>query len=97
MSDATYPATESDLAIHPGELLGEEIEIRGLTQKALADAMGRPAQVVNEIVRGRKAITAGTAIQLEHALGVSARFWMNLQSAYDLARAREASNARKSA
>lgn len=97
MSSRTYPATESDLAIHPGELLAEEIEERGLTQKALAEAMGRPAQVVNEIIRGRKAITAETAIQLEHALGPSARFWLNLQSMYDLTRAREAMKVRKSA
>ena len=89
MSNETYPATESDLAIHPGELLAEELEARGLTQKALANAMGRPAQVINEIIRGRKAITAETAIQLERALGTSARFWLNLQSMYDLARARD--------
>jgi HTH-type transcriptional regulator/antitoxin HigA len=69
--------------------LAEEIDERGLTQKALAEAMGRPAQVVNEIIRGRKAITAETAIQLERVLGTSARFWLNLQSMYDLARARE--------
>lgn len=79
---------ESDVAIHPGELLGEEIGVRGLTQKALAEAMGRPAYVVNEIVRGKKAITAESALQLEEALGISARFWLNLQTDYDLTRAK---------
>lgn len=97
MINGTHPAIESDLAIHPGELLAEEIEEHGLTQKALAEAMGRPAQVVNEIIRGRKAITAETAIQLESALGTSARFWLNLQSMYDLTRARESMARRESA
>ncbi len=97
MISETYPATESDIAIHPGEYLAEEIDERGLTQKALSEAMGRPPQVVNEIIRGRKAITAETAIQLERALGTSARFWLNLQSMYDLTRARESMARRKSA
>jgi addiction module HigA family antidote len=69
MTYPRYSATESNLAVHSGELLGEELEARGLTQKALAEAMGRPVQAVNEIVRGRKAITARSAIQLDEALG----------------------------
>ncbi|MCY4639451.1 MAG: HigA family addiction module antitoxin [Chloroflexi bacterium] len=80
---------ESDLAIHPGELLAEELESRGMTQRALAEAMGRPPQVINEIVRGRKAITAATAIQLEEVLGTSARLWLGLQATYELIRARQ--------
>ena len=80
---------ESDLAIHPGELLAEELEARGMTQRALAEAMGRPAQVINEIVRGKKAITAETAIQLEDALGTSAPLWLSLQSSYELTKARQ--------
>ncbi|MYH40802.1 MAG: HigA family addiction module antidote protein [Chloroflexi bacterium] len=80
---------ESDLAIHPGELLGEELESRGMTQRALAEAMGRPPQVINEIVRGKKAITAETAIQLEEVLGTSARLWLGLQATYELTRARQ--------
>ena len=80
---------ESDLAIHPGELLGEELEARGMTQRALAEAMGRPPQVINEIIRGKKAITAETAIQLEDVLGTSARLWLGLQATYELTRARQ--------
>ncbi len=79
---------ESDLAVHPGELLAEELAARGMTQRALAEAMGRPPQVINEIVRGRKAITAETALQLERTLGTPAYLWMNLQAQYELARAR---------
>ena len=73
-----------DVAFHPGETLAEELEARGMTQRELAEKMGRPVQVVNEIVRGRKAITAQTAWDLEGALGVSAEFWMNMQTSYDL-------------
>ena len=60
-----------------------------MTQRALAEAMGRPPQVINEIVRGRKAITAATAIQLEEVLGTSARLWLSLQATYELIRARQ--------
>jgi HTH-type transcriptional regulator/antitoxin HigA len=79
---------ESDVAVHPGELLAEELAARAMTQRALAEAMGRPPQVINEIVRGRKAITAETAIQLERALGTPAHMWLQLQMQYELAVAR---------
>lgn len=81
---------DSDLAIHPGELLAEELEVRNLTQTALAREMGRPVQAINEIVRGRKSVTAETAVGLEAALGIDARIWMSLQSQYDIVIAREA-------
>jgi len=79
----------SDLAIHPGELLAEEIEVRGMTQRELAERMGRPAQAINEMVRGKKAITAETAVQLEAVLGIPAHLWVNMQGAFDIHRARE--------
>ena len=59
-----------------------------MTQSALAKAAGRPFKAINEIVNGKKAITAETAIQLERALDISARTWMNLQTTYELAKAR---------
>ena len=54
----------SDLPIPPGELLEEEIAAIGMTQQELAMRTGRPAQVINEIIRGKKAITHETAIEL---------------------------------
>lgn len=84
------PRIESNLAIHPGELLAEELEFREMTQKQLALAMGRPPQAINEIVRGKKAVTAETAVQLEGVLKIPAHFWMNLQTMYDLKRVRQA-------
>ena len=82
-----------DRAIHPGVYLGEEIEARGMTQTELAHRMERPVQVVNEIVRGRKAISEETALGLERVLGTPARVWLNLQSMYGLVRARLAEEA----
>ena len=97
MANAPTARVESNLAIHPGEFLAEELEAREMTQKQLAVAMGRPPQAINEIVRGRKAITAETAVQLEHALRIPAHFWMNLQTIYDITRARQAERNRATA
>ena len=77
-----------DVAIHPGEILAEELAAREMTQVALAERMGRPVQAVNEIVNGKKAITAATALELEKALGVPAHVWVNLQGQYELTQAR---------
>jgi HTH-type transcriptional regulator/antitoxin HigA len=68
----------------PGDHVREEIEYRGWTQGDLATIMGRPVQVINEIINGRKAITARTARELEAALGTSAQTWMNLETSYRL-------------
>jgi HTH-type transcriptional regulator/antitoxin HigA len=73
-------------AFAPGEYLAEELEARGWSQLDLADILGRPVQAVNEIIKAKRAITADTARGLAEAFGTSAQLWMNLQSAYDLAR-----------
>lgn len=84
----------SDLAIHPGEYIEDELKGRGMTQRELARRMGRPYQAINELVRGRKAVTAETAIELEEALGLSAQTWLNLQMAHDLTLAHQRRAAR---
>ena len=90
MADETFPYVESDAPVsHPGSLLAEELEVRGMSQRELARRIGRPFQVVNEIVRGRKAITAETALQLEAEFGTPAYLWLALQSDYDLFKARQ--------
>lgn len=78
----------SDLPIPPGELLEEELEAAGMTQQELAIRTGRPAQVISEIVRGKKAITHDTAIELEKVLGVPAHIWVGLEAEYQLVKAR---------
>ena len=80
---------ESRIPTHPGEILSEEFLIPlGVTQVALAKHIGVPVQRINEIVRGKRGITAETAWLLSQAFGTSPEFWGNLQSAYDLARSR---------
>jgi HTH-type transcriptional regulator/antitoxin HigA len=77
-----------DVAIPPGETLAEELEARAMSQKALALKMGRPVQMVNEIVLGKKQIVARTALDLEAVLKIPAEFWMNLEVGYQLTKAR---------
>ena len=84
----TEPRAYSDMPIPPGEVLAEELEARGMTQRELAARLGRPAQAVNEIIKGKKAITAETALELEKALGIGAHFWANLEADYRITLAR---------
>lgn len=83
----TEPQITSDLAIPPGEYLEEVLEDIGLNQAELARRMGRPAQAINEIMKGEKAITPETSIQLEKVLGVPAYIWAGLESEYRLIKA----------
>lgn len=79
MTDKLYPP------IHPGEILMEDfIELFGITQHKLSVAIGVPPRRVNEIVHGKRAITADTALRLGKYFGVDPQFWLNLQSRYDL-------------
>lgn len=80
-----------DLAIPPGEFLAETLEEARISQAALAKQMDRPAQAINEIVRGKKEITPETALQLEAALGIPAHIWTRLEADYQLTKARLAS------
>lgn len=71
--------------IHPGEILQEEFLVpMGLSQYRLAKDICVPARRINEIVHGQRAISADTALRLSKFFGTSERFWMNLQSHYDL-------------
>lgn len=77
-----------DIAIPPGEYLAEEIEARGISQTELSRRMGRPLNAINEIINGKKAITAETALQLEEVMPeIPARFWLNLETDYRLTKA----------
>jgi len=77
--------------VHPGEVLQEEFLMPlGISQNALARAMAVPPRRINEIVLGKRGITADTAVRLAAALGTSERFWLGLQADYDLEEARRA-------
>jgi HTH-type transcriptional regulator / antitoxin HigA len=70
----------------PGEFVREELEARGWTQGDLAEILGRPLRLVNELIAGKKQITPETACGLAEAFGTDALYWMNLDSAYRLAK-----------
>lgn len=74
----------------PGEFLREELEARNWTQTELAEIIGRPVRLINEIIAGKKAITPETAIQLGESLGTGAEVWMNLESQYQLSKVKSA-------
>jgi len=76
--------------VHPGEILLEEFLVpMNLSQNALARAIGVAPRRVNEIVLGKRAITADTALRLAKAFGTSEAFWLGLQADYDLEEARK--------
>ncbi len=72
-----------------GDFLREELRVRNITQKDLAEKLNRPIKTICEIVKGQKSITAETAIQLESALGIPAEFWLVIQSHYQLKKIKE--------
>ena len=76
---------------HPGEILLEEfLEPAGMTQSALAEKLGWTTARLNELVKGKRGITAAAALDLADALGTSPKLWMNLQATYDLDKAAKA-------
>ena len=77
--------TTAHESIHPGEILLEEfLNPLGISQYRLALAIAVPPRRINEIVHGKRGISPDTALRLARALGTSDRFWMNLQTRYDL-------------
>jgi addiction module HigA family antidote len=75
--------------IHPGEILGDELKEIGLSAKRLADVIQVPPNRLYQILAGNRSMTADTALRLSQYFGMSADFWMNLQSAYELDLARQ--------
>ena len=99
ISRADIASGKAKLAVHgkdqtlplvpPGEVLEQEFMLpMTLSARALARDIGVPPNRITEIIRGERAITADTALRLSRRFGVSAEFWMNLQTAHDLEKAR---------
>jgi addiction module HigA family antidote len=81
--------------VHPGEILLEDfLKPKAISQYRLARALGVPAQRVHDLVHGRRAITADTALRLARFFSIEAQFWMNLQTRYDLEMAADTSQER---
>ncbi len=81
------------IAFHPGELLLEEVEERKLKKSELAKALRIQPGNLTELFKGERNISARLAVKLELALGISAEYWLGLQSAYDLYNARQLEHA----
>ena len=69
---------------HPGEVLRDEIESRGITQTQLANEIGVRVSLLNELINGKRDFTIEYAMMIEVALGIDADFWMRMQMAYNL-------------
>jgi addiction module HigA family antidote len=85
ITEEAMMATRDIPPIHPGEILLEEfLKPMGISQYALAKAIKVPPRRINEIVQGKRAITADTALRLARFFGTDAQSWLNLQTRYDL-------------
>jgi addiction module HigA family antidote len=78
----------TDVLLHPGEVLAEELEARGIFQKDFAAGINMRPPHFNELLKGKRHISALLALKLEQQLGIKADFWMRLQIDYDLKLAR---------
>ncbi len=87
-----YTATDNLPAVHPGEILRDELEELGLSARKFADHIGVPPNAVTQILNGERRVTAEMALRLGRAFGTGEGYWMSLQSYYDakLARAKMA-------
>lgn len=74
--------------IHPGEMLKDELQARGLSQKRFASIIGVSYSVLNEILNGKRPITTEYALKIEAATDIPAYMWLNMQSAYNMQTAR---------
>ena len=70
--------------VHPGEILGEELDERGLSASALAAAVGVPTNRVTAILNGQRGVTADTALRLARYFGTTPQLWLNLQKSFEL-------------
>ena len=77
-------------AVHPGEVLKEELDELGITPTELARQIDVPANRMSQIIAGKRSITGDTALRLGHWFGTNPQFWMNLQAQFELVAARKA-------
>ena len=75
---------EPDEPTHPGEVIKDEIELRGISQRKLATQMGMSYTILNEVLNCKRAVTTEYALLFEAALGIDAELWIKMQSRYNL-------------
>ena len=71
-------------AVHPGEILKEELETLGVSQTELARQINVPPNRISQVIAGKRSVTGDTALRLGHWFGVEPQFWLNLQTQFDL-------------
>lgn len=84
-----YQTITSSLAIHPGEMIKDEIKERGITQRQLAAQMEVSPTVLNEVLNGKRPVTTEYAMMLEAVLGIDAGIWLRLQMDYNMQMAKQ--------
>ena len=72
------------IAIHPGEIIKDELDAREMKQKELASLMSMPTSVLNDIINGLRALTPEVPVLLQEILGIDASYWLSLQNQYDI-------------
>lgn len=87
-ADMTANNIAMEEAVHPGELIKDELESRGISQASLAHTIGMAPSVLNEVINGKRAVSVEYAMLLEAALDIDADTWLNLQTQYSKHRAR---------
>ncbi len=85
------------LAVHPGEVLADELRELGISATELARQLAVPPNRITQIIKGKRSITGDTALRLAHWFGTDPQFWLNLQTAYevDMATARAGNEIKK--
>ena len=78
------PRAKTRPAIHPGEILGEELAELGLSATELARQLAVPTNRITQIIQGKRSITGDTALRLAHWFGTDPQFWLNLQTSYEI-------------
>lgn len=91
--DKTGKRIFTDVTLHPGEVLADEITARNITQKEFAKKIKLLAPHLNDLLKGKRHVSARIALKIEKELGVEADYWLRLQMAYDLAIAKKAMKA----
>lgn len=75
---------QTDVALHPGDILQDELESRGIKKTAFAALLGIKPGHLSELFRGKRHVSAATALKLEKLLDIPAEYWMRVQTGYDL-------------
>jgi antitoxin HigA-1 len=88
--DKTGKRIFTDVTLHPGEVLADEITARNITQKEFAKRIKLLAPHLNDLLKGKRHVSARIALKIEKELGIEADYWLRLQMAYDLAVAKKA-------